>query len=249
MVPQSYPVSAFVIEYPLPHPDLPPIDELLALEVEMRVTRGGFMQPHPATENARFRLGEVPPGTRIWDTGLLYVNAQILAEFERRGIGAVVITLPDIEERTGRDLRAAGEQRLRVRIWTGRVENVATIADGDRFRGTIEERTNRPEHRFVREGSPVRAGGEHSLLYTEALDDYTRRLSRHPGPPRRRGARARRGARRDAARLPRGRAEALARRTRRSATTAPRPPPTGASASASPTTSSPATTTCCGSTT
>ena len=28
-VPQSYPVSAFVIEYPLPHPELPPIEELL----------------------------------------------------------------------------------------------------------------------------------------------------------------------------------------------------------------------------
>ena len=139
------------------------------------------MQPHPTTENVRFWLGALPPDTRIWDTGLLYLNAQILAEFTRRGIGAVVITLPDIEERTGRDLRPAGEQRLRVRIWTGRVENIATIADGDRFRGTVEERTNRPEHRFVREGSPVRAGGEHSLLYTEELDDYTRRLSRHPG--------------------------------------------------------------------
>ncbi len=180
-IPHSYPVTAFVIEYPLPHPDLPPIEALLDLEVEMRVTRGGLMQPHPTTENARFRLGAVPPGTRIWDSGLLYVNRQILAEFERRGIGAVVITLPDLEDRTGRDLRATGEQRLRVRIWTGRVENIATIADGDRFRGSLAERTNRPEHRFARDGSPVRAGGEHSLIYTEEIEDYTRVLSRHPG--------------------------------------------------------------------
>ena len=83
--PQSYPVSAFVIEYPLPHPDLPPISALLDLEVEMRVTRGGLMQPHPTTENVRFHLDAVPPGTRIWDTGLLYLNRQILGEFERRG--------------------------------------------------------------------------------------------------------------------------------------------------------------------
>jgi hypothetical protein len=179
--PQSYPVSAFVIEYPLPHPDLPPIPELLDLEVEMRVTKGGLMQPHPTTENIRFRLGALPPGTRIWDTGLLYVNRQILAEFERRGIGGVVITLPDLEDRTGRDLRAPGEQRLRVRVWTGRVENIATIADGDRFKGSIEDRTNRPEHRFVRDDSPVRAGGEHSLIRTDELEDYTRKLSRQPG--------------------------------------------------------------------
>lgn len=181
-VPQSYPVSAFVIEYPLPHPDLPPVESLLDLEVEMRVTRGGgLMQPHPSTQNIRFRLGSVPPDTRIWDTGLLYVNSQILAEFERRGIGGVLITLPDLEDRTGRDLRPPGEHRLRVRIWTGRVENIATIADGDRFPGTVEERTNRPEHRFVRDDSPVRAGGEHSLVYRDEIDDYTRRLSRYPG--------------------------------------------------------------------
>jgi hemolysin activation/secretion protein len=180
-VPQSYPVSEFVIEYPLPDPDLPRTDDLLALEVEMRVTRGGLMQPHPSTENVRITLGSLPPGTRIWDTGLLYINSQILAEFERRGIGAVVITLPDLEERTGRDLRPTGEQRLRLRIWTGRVENVATVADGDRFPGSIEERTNRPEHRFVRDDSPVRAEGEHGLIRTRELEDYTQKLSRHPG--------------------------------------------------------------------
>src|SRR5262249_47601826 len=55
-VPHSYPVSAFVIEYPLPHPELPTAEELLDLEVEMRVTRGGLMQPHETTQNVRFRL-------------------------------------------------------------------------------------------------------------------------------------------------------------------------------------------------
>jgi hypothetical protein len=109
------------------------------------------------------------------------VNRQILAEFERRGIGGVVITLPDLEDRTGRDLRAPGEQRLRVRVWTARVENIATLADGERFPGSVEERTNLPEHRFVRDESPVRAGGAHSLIRTQELEDYTLRLSRHPG--------------------------------------------------------------------
>jgi hypothetical protein len=178
---QSYPVSQFVIEYPLPHPDHPPISELEALSLEMRVTRGGLMEPHPGAQNVRFPLGEVPPGTRILASGLQYVNRQVIGEFERRGIGAVIVTLPDLEERTGRDLRAVGEQRLRIRIWTGRVENIATIADGDRFRGTLADRTNRPEHRFIRDGSPVRAGGEDSLVRSREIEDYARRLSRHPG--------------------------------------------------------------------
>jgi hemolysin activation/secretion protein len=178
---QSYPVSAFVIENPLPHPDHPDADALLAIEVEMRITRGGLMQPHPTTNNVRFSLGRVPEGSRFWTSGLQYVNRQILAEFERRGIGGVILTLPDLEEGTGRDLRPAGETRLRIRIWTGRIENVATVADGSRFAGSVAERTNRPEHRFVREGSPVRPGGDASLIRVEEIEDYTKRLSRHPG--------------------------------------------------------------------
>lgn len=178
---RSHPVSAFEIEYALPHPAHPPLAELRALEVEMRVTPGGLMQPHPATRNVRFRLDDVPPDTRIWASGLRHVNRQILAFFEERGIGGVIVTLPDLEEGSGRDLRARGDTALRVVIWTGRVENVATIADGDRFAGDAESRTNRPEHRFVREGSPVTAGGERGLLRPRAIEEHAQRLSRHPG--------------------------------------------------------------------
>jgi hemolysin activation/secretion protein len=178
---QSYPVSEFVIENPLPHPDHPSAADLLALQVEMRITKGGLMQPHPTTENVAFPLSAIPPGARFWTSGLRYVNAQILAEFERRGIGGVIITLPDLEEGSGRDLRAAGDTRLRLRIWTGRIENIATIADGSRFSGPAAERTNRPEHRYVRDDSPVRAGGDDSLIRIDEIEDYAKRLSRHPG--------------------------------------------------------------------
>lgn len=179
--PQSYPVSGFEIGYALPHPAHPPLSAFRELELEMRVTEGGLMEPHPATRNVRFRLDDVPPGTRMWSSGLRYVSRRILEVFEERGIGGVIVTLPDLEEGTGRDLRAPGDTALRVVIWTGRVENVATIADGDRFPGTQEERTNRPEHRFVREGSPVTAGGERGLLRIGEIEEYARRLSRHPG--------------------------------------------------------------------
>jgi len=178
---RSHPVSAFEIEYALPHPAHPPLAELRALEIEMRVTPGGLMEPHPATRNVRFRLDDVPPGTRIWASGLRHVNRRILGFFEERGIGGVIVTLPDLEEGSGRDLRARGDTALRVVVWTGRVENVATVADGDRFAGDARARTNRPEHRVVREGSPVTAGGEQGLLRPREIEEYAQRLSRHPG--------------------------------------------------------------------
>ena len=104
------------------------------------------------------------------------MNAQILAEFARRGIGAVVITLPDIEERTGRDLRAAGEQRLRVRIWTGRVENVATIADGDRFRRHARG-AHQPARAPLRARGLARARGRRATAWSAPRSSTTTRAS------------------------------------------------------------------------
>ena len=177
----SYEVSSLEIEYVLPHPRHPEIEELLDLEVEMRVTPGGLMQPHPAAPSTRFRLGEIPPDTRFWTTGLQYLTRQILAEFERRDIGGVIVALPDLQEGSGRDLRRPGQTRLRVRIWTGRIESITTVSDGSRFGGSLVERSNRPEHDWVRRDSPVTAGGEEALIDVRALDEYSRRLSRHPG--------------------------------------------------------------------
>jgi hemolysin activation/secretion protein len=71
---------------------------------------------------------------------------------------------------------------LRLRIWTGQVSRVATIADGERFGGlSVDERTNRPEHAWIRERSPVRPGGPRGLLSVTALEDYAAEISRHPG--------------------------------------------------------------------
>jgi hemolysin activation/secretion protein len=110
------------------------------------------------------------------------VNRVLLEEITRRGIGGVLVTLPDLDEERGRDLRPPGETALRVRIWTGRVEEIATLADGERFAAdSLAARSNRPEHAFIREGSPVTAGGERGLLRPLEIEEYAARLSRQPG--------------------------------------------------------------------
>jgi hypothetical protein len=75
-----------------------------------------------------------------------------------------------------------GRTRLRLRIWTGRVSRVTTLADGDRFGGlATDERTNNAAHDWIRDRSPVRPGGPRGLLDIQALEDYAAELSRHPG--------------------------------------------------------------------
>jgi hemolysin activation/secretion protein len=178
----TYPVTAFVVEYALDHPTHPSIAQLEALPVELRVGSAGLLPPHPTTPNLTFPLGRVPAGQRFYTGGLRHVSNAILAEFQARGIDGVLVTFPQIEADTGNDLRPVGETRLLVRIWTGRVESVSTVADGDRFGGhDLAARTNRPEHAFLREGSPVRPGGPDGLLRASEIEDHAFRLSRHPG--------------------------------------------------------------------
>jgi hypothetical protein len=179
---ETYPVSAFVFEYALEHPDLPDLRELEQLEVEVRSVPTGFVAPHPNAPTTSFRLGAVPPGARFHPGALRQVNRVLVEALNRRGLGGVLVTLPDLEEESGRDLRRADETRLRVQIWTGRVEGVSTLADGERFADLDPEaRTNLPQHAWIREDSPVQAGGPDALLRPPEIEDYAARLSRHAG--------------------------------------------------------------------
>jgi hypothetical protein len=179
---ETYPVSGFDIEYALEAPGQPAPAELLQTEVELRPGVDGFLPPHPMAESVRFPIGAVPPGSRFHAGALRQVNRTLLAEFTRRDIGGVLVTLPDLDERTGVDRRAPGDTRMRVLIWTGRVEGVSTLADGERFASdSPAERTNLPEHAWIREGSPVTAGGERALLRPQEIEDYAAQLSRQPG--------------------------------------------------------------------
>jgi hemolysin activation/secretion protein len=71
---------------------------------------------------------------------------------------------------------------MRIRIWTGRISRVASIADGERFGGlSVDERTDLAAHKWIRERSPARPGGPRGLLGIAALEDYAAEISRHPG--------------------------------------------------------------------
>ncbi len=179
---RTYPVSAFVIEYALDHPRHIPVDELLDLEVGLHAADEAYVAPRPVDRTVRMRLSSLPPDASFGASALLHVNQYIVSTFNRRGYHGVIVTVPDVDEASGRDLRPPGETRLRVRIWTGRISRVATFADGDRFGGLeASERTNHAAHAWIRERSPVRPGGPRGLLSITALEDYAAEISRHPG--------------------------------------------------------------------
>jgi hemolysin activation/secretion protein len=177
-----YRVSAFDVEYALDHPGHIPTQELLDLEVGLRSTAEAYVAPRPVDRTVRMRLSSLPRNAYFSVTAIQHINQHIVSTFNRRHFNGVIVTVPEIEEGTGRDLRPVGRTRLRLRIWTGRVSRVTTLADGDRFGGlATDERTNNAAHDWIRDRSPVRPGGPRGLLDIQALEDYAAELSRHPG--------------------------------------------------------------------
>ncbi len=177
-----YPISAFEVEYALDHPAHIPVEELLDLEIGLRATPDGFVAPRPVDRTVRMRLSSLPRGGRYSVTAIQHVTQHVVSTFNRRGYNGIIVMVPDIEEGSGRDLREPGDTILTLRVWTGRVSELTTIADGDRFRGlSIDERTDNAAHDWIRARAPVQPGGRDGLLDIRALEDYAAEVSRHPG--------------------------------------------------------------------
>ncbi|MDH3520710.1 MAG: hypothetical protein OEM49_09670, partial [Myxococcales bacterium] len=177
-----YPVSAFEIEYALEHPNHMPVAALFDLEVGLRSTPEAFVAPRPVDRTVRMRLSSLPRNASFSATALQHITQHIVSTLNRRGYYGVIASVPEIEEGTGRDLRPPGRTALLLRIWTGRVTRLTSMADGERFSGlSVDERMDNAAHDWIRDRSPVRPGGAGSLVDVEALEDYAAELSRHPG--------------------------------------------------------------------
>jgi hemolysin activation/secretion protein len=177
-----YPVSGFEIEYALDHPRHIPLEELQDLEVGLAPQGLSYTAPRPVDRTVRMRLSSLPEGASFSATAIQHITQYLVATFNRRGFNGVIVSVPDIDELTGADLRTGGRTTLRVRVWTGRVSRVATIGDGERYEGlSTEQRTNLTAHRWIRERAPVQSGGVRGLLAVAALEDYASKISRHPG--------------------------------------------------------------------
>lgn len=178
----AYPVSSFEVEYALGHPRHIPVYEILDLEVGLAGEPGLLTAPRPVDRTMRMRLDAPPQGVLFTAEAIQHINRYIVSTFNRRGYNGVIVSVPDIEEGTGRDLRPPGVTTLRLRIWTGRITRISSFADDDRFGGlSVEERTDLPQHAWIRERAPVQPGGVRAILDVIALEDYATWLSRHPG--------------------------------------------------------------------
>jgi hemolysin activation/secretion protein len=175
-----YDVTAFELAYAREHPEHPPIEELMNLEVELGQVAGGFVAPREGIPHVRIELADVPliSPQVFYGSAIRTIDERIVEEFVGRGLAGVLV-LPDEEEidpHSSRDLRPEGQTGLRIVIWTGRLLEYRTYAAGERI--PEDERSDNPAHARIKKYSPVQPG---DLLDKKAIDAYVERLNRHPG--------------------------------------------------------------------
>jgi hypothetical protein len=176
----AFDVDRFVLRYAQAHPDQPPEAEILQVVVPLGRTSRGWVAPRDGVPTASLVVADVARHDlrRFYGSAIRHINEAIVAEYNRRGLAGVLV-IPDeedIDPRSGRDLRAPDQDRLRLVVWTGKLLEFRTFASGDRI--SEEERIDAAAHTRIKEGSPLQPG---DLLRKQELDDYVSRLNRHPG--------------------------------------------------------------------
>jgi len=183
----AYHVTRLTIGFREAHPDLPPIDELLPVMVVLTPTETGYVAPRPGQPEERLRFDADTPTDAIFHaSALASVGQALLARAHAAGLlGVFVLPSPSqIDPRSERDLRAAGDTTLHLDVWIGRIEDVRTVATGDRIHD--DWRIDNPKHKRILQGSPLfpaDAGRDDTtdLLLADVLESYVFRLNRHPG--------------------------------------------------------------------
>ncbi len=183
-----YLVGSIVLEYAEAHELHPSLDSVRAAEYALGEAGDGYVGPRRGASNQWFSLDEVGQNSpaRIYATGLYELNQQIVRELNLRGLIGVYVAPheADIDSSTGHDLRPPGHTRLRLVVYTGRVEGLRTFGSGQRV--ALDERLDAVRHDDIRRGSPVQPAGvqgrgQGDVLLREELDDYVAYLNRHPG--------------------------------------------------------------------
>jgi len=180
----SYPVESLVMAYGRSHPEAPSLETLASTEVELM--RDGHQLAGEGTgSSVLVRLDQpLPAGTVITQSGVHRILSALVAAVNESGVYGVVAfpNRDQIDPQTKEDLRSPDDKSLKVVIWLSEVAKVRTIAKGERLRGGSG--VMNPMHARLLGNSPLiplADGQPGSLIFKERLDEYLRRLNRHPG--------------------------------------------------------------------
>ncbi len=184
----AYPVSDFVFEYALSHPDLPLAEVYERIEVPLVLTSEGYIGPIDGVPAVTVRLGELDGSQAkvFYGSAIAAITRAVrdYLEVEHGLIGQLVTPMAtEINFEADRsDLRPPGDTRLTIQIWRAAIGEVRTLGFGRRLGlenmdADSENRINHPKHKLVLERSPVHEG---DLLNRKLIDRRVQFLNRRP---------------------------------------------------------------------
>ena len=185
--PPSYLVSSLELTYAQPHPDQPPLSDLLPIEVRLQETEFGWSAPRAGELGTSLQIGDASnEALRLEASGLARVMRRVVEGLTSHGLYGVDVrpSSDDIDLETERDLRPEDKTSLSIIVSVGRIKQIRTIASGGRVRN--DWKINNEAHIRILERSPLKPSGAVDAETTDLLDrreleDYLYRLNRHPG--------------------------------------------------------------------
>lgn len=179
-----YPIDSLSLNFGSASERLPPPVELLDTAVELALVDGVYEVPDGAASGSIINLSNLPAGARFSDAALGRMLNAVVAQLNKADYyGVYVVTDQEqIDPRTGRDRRDAGDTSLTLDVYVGEIQDIQSVGKGGRIG---EQRPiDHPYHSRILQHSPLKPlapGDEPYLFRKEKLDDYLRRLNRHPG--------------------------------------------------------------------
>jgi len=194
-------VSRFIPQYLRDHPQLPPLDDVLNLQVRLAEGPSGYAAAREGTPAVVVKLRDLNSDTSkpYHASAIQRILERVRDHYNAKSFMGVYVAPDPFEiDENGKDLRAVGATDLHLIITVGTVTELRTLASGERV--NPDRRVNADEHALVRRQSPlqppkaaangaatapavanVNAASAGDLLRRDKLDDYAFWLSRHPG--------------------------------------------------------------------
>lgn len=182
---ESYPVSEWRFSYGREHPALPSLDPLKEMSFELGVKDGVYVSANESDTTVTVRLGDkVEEVKQFSDTALRQILADVVDYFNQQDYYGVfaMVDRAYIDPRTGRDKRKKENTELGIVVWFSTIDQIRTVGRGRRL--SPEETVDNDRHSLILKGSPISFGSDEEkgdILTKSLLENYLRRLSRHPG--------------------------------------------------------------------
>ena len=182
-----YPVSQFVLFYGNEHPELPFLESLAKLKIEMGLEEGVYVPPESSDQKEEITLGSLDlneSSAALFSVdGLQYVLTMVADYWKKEDYyGSYAMFDPSqIDPRTVQDLRKNGDTSLNLISWLSQISLVQPIdAETNKPIDPLEDKTRYSKFMGSFPADLNQEGGS-VLLQRTVLENYLRRLNRHPG--------------------------------------------------------------------